>query len=381
MRSFPQNVRTYVVPGLATVTVNPVRDADPAVKIVLDPSYSGDLNDVPDPSDRADGVYLAVSSPSAINNGRLKRFVEVLAHWDYDHDGTFDADHVVAAIEQALYMSTEIPDKFHRPQGGLFVSMLMKIMPPAPKRHFVLGFGNLKPRYRWFHYALALPFLATFIALVLTQIHFIPVMKYSVISGFIAVTAWLHLPIWLGLVLLVVAIAIISGVRESKRRGSKTSASSLMSTSPYTIGFFNKAAVSEEQAFREGSENWTPWQRVVSCFAFGALHMINLWYPLASILPLALGGGLFMFVYLRTYRRTKFRRSAVLAAAVMHRVYNRIALFGTAIALLLIATGLVIQLVGIVFVGAVVAYEATNAILDRRAARGSQTSLEPAPAE
>jgi hypothetical protein len=64
--------------------------------------------------------------------------------------------------------------------------------------------------------------------------------------------------------------------------------------------------------------------------------MVNLIYPLATILPLAIGGGLFMIVYLRTYRKTQSRRAAVLMSAIWHRVYNRVAISALVIWLIVV---------------------------------------------
>jgi hypothetical protein len=201
----------------------------------------------------------------------------------------------------------------------------MSIMPPAPDRHIVLSFGKLQPRFRWYHHVAAVPMLAGMIALISLQTHYVPWTSFSVVSGFMTLAEKAGLAWWLALIIFVVGLNVL----RSRRRPSQDPSP----LSQHTYGFFNRAAVFEEQAFREGSENWTLFQRVRSCLAFGAIHMVNLIYPLASILPLALGGALFMLIYLRTYRKTRFRRTAVLTAAVWHRVYNRMALIALAVSL------------------------------------------------
>jgi hypothetical protein len=75
--------------------------------------------------------------------------------------------------------------------------------------------------------------------------------------------------------------------------------------------------------------------------------MANLIYPLATIIPLALGGAVFMVVYLRVYRETKFRRSAVLASAIVHRVYNRLAIIAFVASLALIFGSMLLVHIGI----------------------------------
>lgn len=191
----------------------------------------------------------------------------------------------------------------------------MWFMPPQPERHVTFGFGELKPRFRWYHYASAIPMLAMFVALVVAQVYYVPWMKYSVASGFFAIAEQFDLSTWVTVLLF---IAIVMWITRKSGGG--------VSISRHTYGFFNKAAVYEEQMFREGAEGWTLRQRITSCLVFGVIHLSNLIYPLATILPLAIGGGIFMAVYLHTYRKTRFRRTAVLAASVWHRVYNRIAL-------------------------------------------------------
>ena len=193
----------------------------------------------------------------------------------------------------------------------------MRLMPPAPVRHITFGYGELRERYQRWHYLLAIPMIILVLGLVQLQIWLLPWTRHSVISmwGLFAEKVGF---IWAWLLLIMVMIVV--NMRRKDHSESR-------SMSPNTYGFFNKAAVYEEQAFREGAENWTLAQRTTSCLLFGAIHMVNLIYPIAAILPLALGGAIFMHYYLKAYDRTKFRRTAVLESSVVHRVYNRIALF------------------------------------------------------
>lgn len=322
-------LQEFVMPGLATVTIDTENDFEPLLRIVLDTTYDGDLNDLEKDNGFAPGVYLECDSTSCINDPLLAKFMEVLSHWDHDHDGQFDGDALREAIDNAMWRSHDLPDEFHRPGGNWFVALLMKLMPPAPARHIVFSFGELRERFRWQHYVIAIPAIAAIIGLIQLQIHLVPVLQYNVITGLmrignvIGINGYLALGLGFGLFMLL--NQIFAGIIHEK-----------ISRSPHTYGFFNSYAVLEEQGFREGAEDWNLRQRITSCLVFGAVHMTNLIYPLATILPLALGGAIFMAVYLRVYRRTKFRRSAVLAAALVHRVYNRIALAAFVISLVIL---------------------------------------------
>lgn len=87
----------------------------------------------------------------------------------------------------------------------------------------------------------------------------------------------------------------------------------------------DKAAMWEEQWFRTGAESWTTRQRFSSCVAFGLFHIMNIIYPLASLIVVGLVGGVFMLVYLREYKRSGSTRRATFAAAKLHATYNRFA--------------------------------------------------------
>ncbi len=329
--------REFAIPDLATVTItDSTTTLSSEITIRLDRAYQGDLNDLAQHTLGPDDIYLSCSAATAVNSPLLAKFMEVLSHWDYDHDGIFDGDELVTAIDEAMWMSEDRPTSFKRPTSGVYTRLLMRLMPPAPERHIVYSFGELKERFRWYHYLLGAPAILAILYLINTQIEAFPFMKYSVVSGLMAAAGMLPLKgwaLWIALVMLYFVYGIIRSIYTDKHEEERNKQPS--SYSPHTYGFFNKAAVYEEQAFREGSEHWNTGQRLMSCLAFGAIHLTNLIYPLATILPLALGGALFMFVYLRVYRQTKFRRSAVLAAALVHRVYNRLALIAFALSLVL----------------------------------------------
>jgi len=325
-------VQTYDIPGLAIVKIDGRPNDIPVLEIVLKDEYKGDLNDLERANGLPAGVLFRGSNDAAYSSTELAKFIEVMYQWDFDRDGAYECDDILHAINLAFWQAPGTQE-FHRPDGGIYTDTLMRIMPPQPDRHIMLSFGNLKPRIRLRHYLLALPVLAAILGLVQLQIKLLPWTRNSVVSVVgKSVGAFGLIQTIIGLITLEVLVHLLYH--------DKPHVKSTMS--PRTYGFFNKAAVYEEQAFREGSERWNTRQRIISCFAFGALHMVNLWYPLATILPLSLGGGLFMWVYLRTYRRVPFRRSAVLESSITHRVYNK---------LVLLALGGFLIVVGVAFVG------------------------------
>ncbi len=328
-------IETITVPHLATVTFDTRNNDNPTVRIVLSSDYNGDIDDLMDENWKPGDVYFEGSGASSIDDPKLAQFLEVCSHWDYNFDGIYDADELAQKILNALRRCRAEAQPFQRPSNGLYTAALMSVMPPPPDRHIVFSYGELKPRFRLQHYLLAIPAIIILIALIQLQIAAVPWTKYSVISGAFALADKI------GVILVVALLAtyLLLNVFFNARR----QASQDRTMSRHTYGFFNRAAIFEEQAFREGAEHWNASQRIISCLAFGAIHMINLIYPLATILPLALGGGLFMWVYLREQKKTRFRRSAVLEASIAHRVYNRIALFVVLTVLLGAAGGLLVQ--------------------------------------
>jgi hypothetical protein len=134
---------------------------------------------------------------------------------------------------------------------------------------------------------------------------------------------------WWGMPLAIVSLVLL--VRLDNKLGSNQKD---MGYSRFTFGLFNRAALNEEQAWREGAENWSPWQRFRSCLSFGLIHQPSLIYVFGMFVPHMIMGGVFMCIYLNNYRRNQRRRTAVLAASVFHRVYNRVALSVVLVSLL-----------------------------------------------
>lgn len=81
-------------------------------------------------------------------------------------------------------------------------------------------------------------------------------------------------------------------------------------------------ALWEEQAFRQGSEQWSVRQRLRSAHVFGWAHFLNMIYPIATVCVLMAGGWIFMVCYLVEYRRSRDSEAATYSATALHTVYN-----------------------------------------------------------
>ncbi len=323
---------TIEVPRLATVELT--RKAGwPRVVIRLDDRHDGQVHpltlDIDDflPTRWKQGDVYWDSSVNDTDDPRFVKFMEQLHHWDHDRDGEFDGDEAARQIQEAL-LGIQPLQPFRRPSDGLYTRILMALMPPAPKRHITYSLGDLRLRFRKHHYLLGVLGVVAVTLLMTAQQNLWPVMKYSVVTGIAAAGnrfGWL------------VVGAIIAAYLAASWLFAGKAGSEEKTFSVHTIGFLNKAAAWEEQSFREGAEHWNWEQRLRSCLLFGLIHLPNLIYPMASVLPLALGGAWFMWVYLHNLRRTHNRRLAVLAAAVVHRAYNKVALIAIAIWLTFLA--------------------------------------------
>ncbi|HZQ26075.1 MAG TPA: hypothetical protein VFA94_00120 [Acidimicrobiales bacterium] len=89
----------------------------------------------------------------------------------------------------------------------------------------------------------------------------------------------------------------------------------------------------EELAFRAGAEHWSWPRRVRRAVDFGLVHLI-MGIPIGVGLALSLGGGYFMWAYLRGYRAGG-RRAALVESTCSHLAYNMEILVLVFVALLL----------------------------------------------
>lgn len=80
-------------------------------------------------------------------------------------------------------------------------------------------------------------------------------------------------------------------------------------------------AQAEERMFRLGAEGWSPRKRVAKAVQFGLAHAI-IGIPLGVALALSIGGGYFMWSYLRCYRATGRPALAMMESTRAHAAYN-----------------------------------------------------------
>ena len=331
-------LQRFTAKRLGRVEIDGTNRVRPRLRVWLDPEYRGEIASEVGPN----GLYLECDSTECRDNKEVLRklhaFVEVLYHHDHDRDGTYDADALIRAIDIAMWQTDDTPVVFERPQGGVYTTLLMWFMKfvPAPPRHIAYSFGDLRPRFKKVDYLWALPMLAAFVGLVHVQLQAVPWLGYSVITGYFALGEKAGLPGWA--VIASFFVVVIWWSRRGNRKPGRTQ-------TPHTYGLLNQAALYEEQVWRENSHRWNFGQRLISCVTFGAIHMVNLFYPLATILPLSIAGGVFMFIYLRSYRRYRqegrvhARRDATFRAAIAHRLYNRCALAAILVVLVVTAAG------------------------------------------
>lgn len=368
----------YDIPNLGSVEIAHDRFG-PTITFRLVDGYSGDLRAWEQVNNLPQGVYFVGNSGSCQTSPEFTRFLEVMTHWDIERDGIFDCDHVILHIDEVFHEWSVASPMFVRPNGSAFQRLLMRLMPPAPERHIAYTFGELRPLHRGEHYKIAIPAIISVLGLINLQVRLIPALGFSPLTLWITgAESFGFLPSWVALIIFFVVLRFLRG-RGRRRTRTMTTENGLAGTirtgHGWKFGFFNEAAIYEEQAFREGYENWTRWERIRANLVFGAVHQSNLFYPFATILPLAVGGAIFGHIYQREFERTNFRRSAVLEAAVVHRVYNKVALSMIVLSVFLLAGGLLYSTL-MSFVVFVVTYLSVAAI--GNAIEGRTTSRPPA---
>ena len=217
---------------------------------------------------------------------------------------------------------------FERPNKG-FAGLISRPLPPLPAFtpvwHPTAGALRRLPSYRLAAFGLVVVAIGVLITLVLT----VPWMRISpatLIFDFFRTLLGKPWGTMAGAVTIVVLIATLgrasgTSIALYKAGGSK---------------FWDVAAMYEEQWFRTGAENWSPGQRIYATVAFGAVHAMNIIYPIASLIVVTLVGAVFMACYLHVYRRTGDRQVATLASAKLHATYNRFAVVYMVIALAIV---------------------------------------------
>lgn len=267
------------------------------------------------------------------------------------------------------------PVAFVRPNRHKFSRLVNKLLPSQPEDQVELNFGELKKKLDPRDYLLAIPMLVMFITCMVVQYHvwrgfiFSPLTAFA--TGIAWAIKWLQITHWALIVLgvmegsAVLYLLIIGGrtvYRKYKikqaykqhlllpedQRSEMPAETVRIAKQPWRwwrgrakgyVGFLTRASVLEEQWFREGAENWNKRQRLASCVGFAILHMANLFYSVATLLPLAIMGYMLMHSYLREYRRTGNREQSVLRSSKLHRIYNRVALWATVVQPVLFFSG------------------------------------------
>ncbi len=80
-------------------------------------------------------------------------------------------------------------------------------------------------------------------------------------------------------------------------------------------------AYAEERLFRSHAEEWSANRRALKIVQFGLIHAL-IGIPLGVALALSVGGGYFMYAYLRAYRLHRSTTQATLESARAHTAYN-----------------------------------------------------------
>ena len=82
-------------------------------------------------------------------------------------------------------------------------------------------------------------------------------------------------------------------------------------------------AHAEEVMFRRGAEGWSRPRRAFKVMQFGLVHAV-IGIPIGVAAALSVGGGYFMFVYLRAMRAGLGQQAATIESARAHTAYNAV---------------------------------------------------------
>lgn len=286
-------------------------------------------------------------------------------------DRTFDLMlGVICLSEETLAVSDDPPvdsepepgPKLFRRPSGILSSQINRMLPPGPPDQIELEFGNFHKKLHALDYLRSFGMLAVFLGLMAFQVWlwrgfvWSPLVAglYLIIllgEGLVYVLgprlvtdigevglAIFALVIVLGLLRIIVRKLVLFVIRRRERKRAKKAQLQngeevTPPAKPERKSRLSVAAVREEQWFREGAENWNKRQRLVSCAGFALVHMGNIIYPIATLLPLGIMGYVFMRAYLGEYKVTGDRTKAVLRSSKLHRMYNRVAFWAAAIQL------------------------------------------------
>ena len=203
---------------------------------------------------------------------------------------------------------------FRRPETG-FLGLLSRPLGPLPRHALVIQPGKKSlaelPSYRLPAFLLVLGAIALLVGLAVVA-PWLVVSPLSLLTGFYS---GMFGPIAASALAVITTICLVFAAVKWKNPPLY-----------YEGGFFDKAAMQEEQWFRMGAESWTSRQRLISSVLFGTVHITNMFYPVTSVLVLMLVGAVFMAAYMREYRRSGDVDRATLASTKLHATYNRFAI-------------------------------------------------------
>lgn len=215
---------------------------------------------------------------------------------------------ITARLEELQARVDEHESLYLRPDGRV-TKWFSRVLGPLPKgmKCFKLSDEVISdmPKYRF----LPLALLAGVVVFVVTAVTYMPwlavspftLMASSVSVGESGQSTVIHVIVG------IIVVAVFGLILANRRSANRT---------------VHELALEEEQWFRAGSESWTLGQRTTSCLSFGACHVINVIYPLVTIVALVLVGAVFMLVYLSEFRRSQDGHRALLASTHFHAMYN-----------------------------------------------------------
>jgi hypothetical protein len=235
-------------------------------------------------------------------------------------------------------MATQLAREPFRRPSGRFIGHFTRHLPPAPspQPRLYTSWRHIRQHTHAGLVLAAISMLAAVFAAIRLLYVEIPALRISPVS---LVAGCVYMVIhndyhWVHLIPTVVST------------GGSSGSSPLWLSIPFTVGIlillrfflriFPEAALSEEQTFRQGCESWTTRERTRACLLFGFAHIFNLIYPLATLVALSVGGGLFMWSYQREFRRSGSSERATMQATALHALYNGLAATGVAVYLIYI---------------------------------------------
>lgn len=202
-------------------------------------------------------------------------------------------------------LATSSTASYSRPSGR-FLALLNRPL-GRPAEIEVIRYSREEFRKAPAHPVLVVLAVTAMIGLVVTIVSALPAAATSPTS--LALGSELNAMVIFGLMTVLVIFVFV----QISRFGLRT-----------VTDWFFRAALLEEQWFRSGAETWSWPQRLYSCVAFGAIHLLNLIYAIANLVGVTMVGAILLAVYLRRIRAGGDQRAATIEAAKVHAHYNMV---------------------------------------------------------